>query len=202
MKRNLFIAIVIAVAVAFLASCEDKQIKISMKPQKTELSSDFSECFEVVDEPVTASVNANLVREMLAHSLWQVKIRRTDVPLPFDENINIAPYGSNCADGCYVGFGLKITDADGNIIQENKPTEYNSNCSIEDLDALLKLNAGEEMAICWPVSGKCVRAKEPLKFTVSCAYNLIINTQKGIENDLDVMPVEPAMPVEPVSTSY
>lgn len=186
MKRNLFIAVVIAVAIVFLTSCGGSPIEISMKPQKTELSSDFSECFEVVDEPVTASLNAGRVGNILTPSLWQVKIRRTDVPLPFDANINVAPYGSNCLDGCYVGFGLKITDADGNIIQENKATNYNPNCSIEDLDALIKLKAGKEMEICWAVADKCVKAKEPLTFTVSCAYNIITSPQKDIAKDSSV----------------
>lgn len=174
MKKNLLFVVVLVAAVALLASCKKKEI--SMTPETTKVSGSLAACFEVVDEPVKVALKDGKLDEM--ESVWSVKLRRTDAPLPFKEDSEIAAYGVFRTDGkAYynVGFGLKVTDAGGNTVQDAKANAsgFEGPYSYEDIDALFELNPGETGEIRWTVDSRCQDAKEPLKFTISSAYNSV-----------------------------
>ena len=174
MKKNLLFVVVLVAAVALLASCKKKEI--SMTPETTKVSGSLAACFEVVDEPVKVALKDGKLDEM--ESVWSVKLRRTDAPLPFKEDSEIAAYGVFRTDGkayYHVGFGLKVTDAGGNTVQDAKANAsgFEGPYSYEDIDALFELNPGETGEIRWTVDSRCQDAKEPLKFTISSAYDLV-----------------------------
>ncbi|MBP5558125.1 MAG: hypothetical protein J6X65_10525 [Bacteroidales bacterium] len=174
MKKNLLFVVVLVAAVALLASCKKKEI--SMTPETTKVSGSLAACFEVVDEPVKVALKDGKLDEM--ESVWSVKLRRTDAALPFGDDCEIAPYGSYRTDGssyCLAGFGLKIKDADGNVVQENEAVEggLSGPYSSDDVKALFQLKAGEVGEIRWTVDSRCQDAKEPLKFTISSAHNSV-----------------------------
>lgn len=176
MKKNLLFVVVLVAAVALLASCKKKEI--SMTPETTKVSGDLSACFEVVDEPVKVALKDGELE--MFRSVWTVKIRRTDADFPFSDDCDIDTYGvifggTPAHSTCLVGFGLKIKDAGGNVVQENEATRggmggpYSSN----DVKDLFKLKPGEVGEIRWGVDDRCMDAKEPLKFTISSAYKMV-----------------------------
>ena len=176
MKRNLFLIAVLIVAAVSLSAC--KKSNISMKPETTKISGDLAECFEVVDEGVDVKLKDGKLE--LFESVWRVKVRRTDAPLPFEEGVLLEEYGSYRTDGqayYLVGFGLRIEGADGDVVQENKATEggLGGPYSHDDVEGLLKLKPGEVGEIRWSVDDKCLDAEEPLKFKISSAYELVGN---------------------------
>ncbi len=172
MKRNLFFIAVLVVAVVSLSAC--KKSNISMKPETTKVSGDLANCFEVVDEEVVVKLKDGKLDDL--ESVWRVKVKRTDAPLPFEEGMNFISYGgySTITPYCLVGFGLRIEGADGDVVQENKATEGGMGGPYsDDVEGLLKLKPGEVGEIRWSVDKKCMDAKEPLKFKVSSAYELV-----------------------------
>ena len=180
MKRNLFLIAVLVVAAVALSAC--KKSNISMKPETTKVSGDLAECFEVVDEGVDVKLKDGKLE--LFESVWRVKVRRTDAPLPFEEGVLLEEYGSYRTDGqayYLVGFGLRIEGADGDVVQENKATEggLGGPYSHDDVGGLLKLKPGEVGEIRWSVDDKCLDAEEPLKFKISSAYELVGNPEES-----------------------
>ncbi len=176
MKKNLLFVVVLVAAVALLASCKKKEI--SMTPETTKVSGDLSACFEVVDEPVKVALKDGKLE--VFGSVWTVKLRRTDADFPFDDDCVIDAYGTFYTGKpvhsyCLVGFGLKITDADGNIVQKNEATEggMGGPYSSDDVEDLFKLKPGEVGEIRWSVDDRCQDAKAPLKFTISSAYHFV-----------------------------
>ena len=162
----------LVVAVVSLSAC--KKSNISMKPETTKVSGDLANCFEVVDEEVVVKLKDGKLDDL--ESVWRVKVKRTDAPLPFEEGMNFISYGgySTITPYCLVGFGLRIEGADGDVVQENKATEGGMGGPYsDDVEGLLKLKPGEVGEIRWSVDKKCMDAKEPLKFKVSSAYELV-----------------------------
>lgn len=176
MKRNLFFIAVLVVAAVALSACKKSNSNISMKPETTKISGDLAECFEVVDEEVVVKLKDGKLEPF--KSVWRVKVRRTDAPLPFEEGVLLEEYGSYRTDGqayYLVGFGLRIEGADGDVVQENEATEggLGGPYSHDDVEGLLKLKPGEVGEIRWSVDDKCLEAEKPLKFKVSSAYELV-----------------------------
>ena len=73
------------ILVAF-ASCSSKKTQISMKPETTTISGDLSECFEIVDQECIVKLDKKGGIEPFA--TWSVKLRRTDKPFPFADDID------------------------------------------------------------------------------------------------------------------
>ena len=172
MKKNLLFVVVLVAAVALLASCKKKEI--SMTPETTKVSGDLSACFEVVDEPVKIALKNGKLD--VYESFWTVKLRRTDAAFPFGDDCGIVSYGESSGSQspyCRVGFGLKITDADGNIVQKIAATEDWGGPNCDDVKDLFKLQPGEVGEIRWEVDRHCQDAKEPLKFTISSEYEMV-----------------------------
>ena len=173
MKKSLFVIAIVACAALFFTSCKsEKKEKLSMKPETTKISGDLSECFEVVDEDVVVKLKDGSTE---LGTVWRVKVRRTDAPLPFEDDMELEPYGTWRTDGTpyyNVGFGLRITGGDGDVVQENKATEggLGGPYSSDDVKALLKLKPGEVGEIRWSVDDDCLGAEEPMKFTISTAF--------------------------------
>ena len=173
MKKNLLFVVVLVAAVALLASCKKKEI--SMTPETTKVSGDLSACFEVVDEPVKVALKDGRLDVL---DFWTIKLRRTEEAFPFCDYYDIIPYGtygSREQSHCFVGFGLKITDADGNIVQKTSATDCDYSDDVKDL---FKLKPGEVGEIRWSVDDRCMDAKVPLKFSISSSY-------KTVEGDIE-----------------
>ena len=174
MKKNLLFVVVLVAAVALLASCKKKEI--SMTPETTKVSGDLSECFEVVDEPVKVALKDGKLE--MFETVWTVKLRRTDAEFLVSDDYDIIPYGTGSYEQshCLVGFGLKIKDADGIIVQNIVATEDWDGTNCDDVKDLFKLQPGEVGEIRWNIDDRCLNAKGPLKFTISSAYETVVES--------------------------
>lgn len=152
-----------------------KKEEISMKPETTSISGDLSDCYEVVDEDCIVKLKDG---KLESFATWRIKIRRTDNPLPFDEGVEVLPYGTFCTDGSTyynAGFGLEIMDEDNYTLDEFKATAggLQGVYSSEDIKQALKLKAGEECTIRWSVNEKLLETESPLTFRISSAYDIV-----------------------------
>lgn len=175
-KRSNFIALAVLTATVSLFSCESKK-QPTMTPQSTELSGDLKGYFEVVDKEITASENS--------WSLWNIELKRTDKPLPWDDDVTMAKFSSTYVDGrdyCQIGFGLETYDKDGNLICKRPATNCGilGSCSFDDVVELMKLKPDETGYIRWDVKQdeKEAKGKRNFTFKVTSAYKLFENKRK------------------------
>jgi hypothetical protein len=159
------------ILVAF-ASCSSKKTQISMKPETTTISGDLSECFEVVDQECIVKLDKKGGIEPFA--TWSVKLRRTDKPFPFADDIDVSAYGTwGPSVEAHGGFGIEVVDENGTTVQKSAATGsgFSGPYSHEDVEDLFKLKPGETGTIRWSVEDNALNAKE-LKFTISSAFEL------------------------------
>ena len=188
--KKLFLSI-LSVCTMIIVSCGDKNDKLVMTPESTEISGDLSEYFEVVDQEYAVALKDGRLEPF---ATWSIKVRRTDDGVPFDENAQISAYGTTYLDGrnyCKVGFGLEIFDADNNSVDKisAKGTGLMGPYSSDDILDLFKLKAGEEGTIRWLVDDKLIDAKKPLKFKITSAYDEEeggLSTSISEDDDLNV----------------
>ncbi|MBO4741145.1 MAG: hypothetical protein J5605_05825 [Bacteroidales bacterium] len=170
--KKLFLSI-LSVCTMIIVSCGDKNDKLVMTPESTEISGDLSEYFEVVDQEYAVALKDGHFEPF---ATWSIKVRRTDDGVPFDENAQVTAYGTTYFDGrnyCKVGFGLEIFDADNNSVDKISATGtgLSGPYSSDDILDLFKLKVGEEGTIRWLVDDKLIDAKKPLKFKITSAYD-------------------------------
>lgn len=169
MKKNLFKIALLFGATMFFSACGGGGDKLSMTPETTKISGQLADCFEVVDGECSVALKDG---EVERGAVWNIKVRRTEAPLPFNEGVNLCSYASFRTDGQYyqVGFGLTVTDANGSVVRTVAPTElpYSS----EDIENILKLKPGEEGVIRWRLEDEENNLDATLKFKLSSAYEL------------------------------
>lgn len=181
MKRTNTIMISVIMAGITLLSCEgEKQPKMS--PLSTELSGDLNGYFEVVEKEITADEGT--------WSLWNVELKRTDKPFPWDEDVTMADFNDSYSDGrayCKVGFGLETFDKDGNLIGKRAATACGlmGPYSSQDVLDLMKLRPGETGFIRWD-GLKEQEAKGKITFKVTSAIEMVAPKQsKASANNWD-----------------
>lgn len=170
--------------VAF-ASCGSKKTQISMKPETTTISGDLSDCFEVVDQECIVKLDKKGNIEPFA--TWSVKLRRTENPFPFADDINVSAYGTwGSSVKAHGGFGIEIVDENGTTVQKSAATGsgFSGPYSHEDVEDLFKLKPGETGTIRWSVEDNALNAKE-LKFTISSAFELCEASGSSSNDDDD-----------------
>lgn len=168
-KVNIIIAVAMLATGIMLRSCENKK-QLKMSPQSIEISGDLQGCFEVVDKEIVATEGR--------WSLWNVELKRTDMPFPWDEGMTVAKLNDTYSDGrayCKVGFGLETFDKDGNLVDKRSATAtgllgpYSSN----DILDLMKLQPGEIGIIRWDTNPYEDKAKDKLTFKITSACEII-----------------------------
>lgn len=166
-KRQIIIAAIVLAGIS-LISCEGKK-QLSMSPQTTELSGDLKGYFEVVDKEIAAGEDS--------WSLWNIELKRTDKPFPWDNGITLANFNDSYSDGrayCKVGFGLETFDEKGNLVGKRAATACGlmGPYSSQDVIDLMKLQLGETGFIRWD-GLKEKEAKGKLTFRITSAYELV-----------------------------
>ena len=144
-KVNIIIAVAMLATGIMLSSCENKK-QLKMSPQSIEISGDLQGCFEVVDKEIVATEGT--------WSIWNVEMRRTDEPFPWEDDITLAKFSETYVDGrsyCRVGFGLETFGEDGNLIAKRSATAtgLSGPYSGDDILDLLKLKPNETGFIRW-----------------------------------------------------
>lgn len=174
-----------AVILVAFASCGSKKTQISMKPETTTISGDLSECFEVVDQECIVKLDKKGNVEPFA--TWSVKLRRTDKPFPFADDIDVSAYGTwGSSVEAHGGFGIEVVDENGTTVQKSAATGsgFSGPYSHEDVEDLFKLKPGETGTIRWSVEDNALNAKE-LKFTISSAFELCEKSGDSSDNYSD-----------------
>ena len=102
MKKQTFITTLLVIATGMMfTNCEGKK-QPKMSPQSTELSGDLKGYFEVVDKEITAGEDS--------WSIWNIELKRTNKPFPWDEDVTMANFNDFYSDGrayCTVGWMRK-----------------------------------------------------------------------------------------------
>ena len=177
--------LLMAVILVAFASCSSKKTQISMKPETTTISGDLSDCFEVVDQECIVKLDKKGNIEPFA--TWSVKLRRTDKPFPFADDIDVSAYGTwGSSVEAHGGFGIEVVDENGTTVQKASATEggLSGPYSHEDVEDLFKLKPGETGTIRWSVNDDALNAKE-LKFTISSAFELCEKSESSSNDDDD-----------------
>lgn len=177
--------LLMAVIMVAFASCSSKKTQISMKPETTTISGDLSGCFEVVDQECIVKLDKKGNVEPFA--TWSVKLRRTEKPFPFADDIDVSAYGTwGASVEAHGGFGIEIVDENGTTVQKASATEggLSGPYSSEDVEDLFKLKPGEIGTIRWRVDDNVLNAKE-LKFTISSAFELCEKSEVSSNDDDD-----------------
>lgn len=177
--------LLMAVILVAFASCSSKKTQISMKPETTTISGDLSDCFEVVDQECIVKLNKKGKIEW--GSTWSVKLRRTEKPFPFADDIDVSAYGTwGSGVEAHGGFGIEIVDENGTTVQKASATEggLSGPYSSDDVVDLFKLKPGETGTIRWSVNDDVLAAKE-LKFTISSAFELCEKSGDSSDDEED-----------------
>ena len=185
MKKAFIFVSAIVLAGFMLTSCgEEKQPKMS--PKTTEVSGDLNGCFEVVEKEIKATEGFDAV--------WNVELKRTDKPLPWDDDVTLAKFSSTYVDGrdyCQIGFGLETYDREGNLINKRAATDCGimGSCRFDDVVELMKLKPNETGYIRWDVKRDEmeVKGKRNFTFKITSAYKLFENNKQDAAsaNDWD-----------------
>lgn len=168
-KGNKFIALAVLTAAVSLYSCENKK-QPTMTPKSTELSGDLKGYFEVVDKEITA--------EEGSWSLWNIELKRTDKPFPWDEDVTMANFNAFYSDGrayCKVGFGLETFDEKGNLVGKRAATACGllGPYSSQDVLDLMKLQPGETGFIRWDGMDEQKAKGKKFTFKVTSAIEMV-----------------------------
>lgn len=177
--------LLMAVIMVAFASCSSKKTQISMKPETTSISGDLSGCFEVVDQECIVKLDKKGNLEPFA--TWSVKLRRTETPFPFADDIDVSAYGTwGASVEAHGGFGIEVVDENGTTVQKSAATGsgFSGPYSHEDVEDLFKLKPGETGTIRWSVEDNALNAKE-LKFTISSAFELCEKSGDSSDNYSD-----------------
>lgn len=164
-KVNIIIAVAMLATGIMLSSCDNKK-QLKMSPQSIEISGDLQGCFEVVDKEIIATEGR--------WSLWNVEMRRTDKPFPWEDDITLAKFSETYVDGrsyCRVGFGLETFGEDGNLIAKRSATAtgLSGPYSGDDILDLLKLKPNETGFIRWDgTKEENVKGKITFRITSAC----------------------------------
>ena len=129
--------LLMAVIIVAFASCGSKKTQISMKPETTTISGDLSECFEIVDQECIVKLDKKGGIEPFA--TWSVKLRRTDKPFPFADDIDVSAYGTwGPSVEAHGGFGIEVVDENGTTVQKSAATGsgFSGPYSHEDVEDL------------------------------------------------------------------
>lgn len=167
MKKAFIFVSAIVLAGFMLTSCGGKK-QPKMSPKTTEVSGDLNGYFEVVEKEIKATEGFNAV--------WNVELRRTDKPLPWDKSTTLVKFNDYCypdENKCKVGFGIETFDKDDNMINKHSA---NSNILLsvrsDDFLDLMKLSPGETGIIRWDVRNEEKEVKGKLTFKISSAYEM------------------------------
>ena len=168
-KRSNFIALAVLTATVSLFSCESKK-QPTMTPQSTELSGDLKDYFEVVDKEITAGDDS--------WSLWNIELKRTDKPFPWEEDVTMANFNDFYSDGrayCKVGFGLETFDKDGNLVGKRAATACGllGPYSSQDVLDLMKLQPGETGFIRWDGMDEIEAKGKKFTFKITSAIEMV-----------------------------
>ena len=177
MKKNLLKMALLMGATMVFAACGggNSKDKLSMTPETTKITGPLSACFEVVDAECTVPLKDG---KPDLFAVWNIKVRRTEAPLPFEQGVELTAYGTYRTDGqpyYNVGFGITISDENGNIIRTASATEggMGGPYSSEDVTGLLALQPGDEGIIRWSVQNEEVNSEaSSLKFKLASAFEL------------------------------
>lgn len=146
MKKTNFIAF-IAICSVMLISCS-KSMDITLTPKSTQVKGELKEYFTVVDKNYIVKYDKDGYPK---YKEITIELQRTGVPFAFDKK-GIEPVG-NSGDGVRgnFGIGIKIYDADNNIIKSVSPTAdgLSGVYSSEDLENLLILEENETGIVRW-----------------------------------------------------
>ena len=168
-KRSNFIALAVLTATVSLFSCESKK-QPTMTPQSTELSGDLKDYFEVVDKEITAGDDS--------WSLWNIELKRTDKPFPWEEDVTMANFNDFYSDGrtyCKVGFGLETFDKDGNLVGKRAATACGllGPYSSQDVLDLMKLQPGETGFIRWDGMKEKKAKEKEFTYKITSAIEMV-----------------------------
>lgn len=172
-KVNIIIAVAMLATGIMLSSCENKK-QLKMSPQSIEISGDLQGCFEVVDKEIVATEGT--------WSIWNVEMRRTDEPFPWEDDITLAKFSETYVDGrsyCRVGFGLETFGEDGNLIAKRSATAtgLSGPYSGDDILDLLKLKPNETGFIRWDGT-KEENVKGKITFRITSAVEMVEGEDK------------------------
>ena len=167
-KRNIIIAAAIFAAGFTLSSCESKK-QLKTLPQSTGISGELQGCFEVVDKEIVASEDN--------WPIWNVEMRRTDKPFPWEDGITLAKFSETYIDGrsyCKVGFGLETFDENGGLIDKRSATTtgLSGPYSSDDIFDLLKLQPDKTGFIRWD-GAKEEKMKGKITFRITSAVEIV-----------------------------
>lgn len=131
-----------------LTSC-DKFVE----PKTSEIDGDMAGCYELTGTKYQYAVNEGV-------GSFVVTIKRTEQSVPFASEV-VAPFNNGNDKNYYLaGFGYTLFDKNGKEIYKTTPEE--SNLSVEEVEAILALNAGEEKTLTIKVSEDIKPAKVAL----------------------------------------
>ncbi len=146
MKQTNFIALV-AICSLMLFSCS-KSMDVTLTPKSTQVKGDLKEYFTVVDKSYVVKYDKEGYPK---YKEITIELQRTGVPFAFDKK-GIEPVGHSGAGvrGNF-GIGIKIYDADDNIIKSVSPTAdgLSGVYSSEDLENLFILEENETGIVRW-----------------------------------------------------
>ena len=174
MKKSTITSVlfVIVAGLSFTACNGNKQRKMS--PQSTELSGDLNGYFEVVDKEITAGEDS--------WSIWNIELKRTDKPFPWDEDVTVANFNDFYSDGrayCKVGFGLETFDEKGNLVGKRTATACGllGPYSSQDVLDLMKLRPGETGFIRWDGMDEKKAKGKKFTFKITSAIEMVAAKQ-------------------------
>ena len=174
MKKQTFITTLLVIATGMMfTNCEGKK-QPKMSPQTTELSGDLKGYFEVVDKEITAGEDS--------WSIWNIELKRTNKPFPWDEDVTMANFNDSYSDGrayCKVVFGLETFDEKGNPVGKRAATACGllGPYSSQDVLDLMKLQPGETGFIRWDGMDEKKAKGKKFTFKITSAIEMVAAKQ-------------------------
>ena len=164
--NNIFFLLFALMLIA--SACGKKQP--TMTPQTVEITGDLNGYFEVAQKEIVATEGR--------WSLWNVELKRTDKPFPWDEGMTMAKFNDTYTDGrayCKIGFGLETFDKDGNALGKRSATATGllGPYSSDDILDLMNLQSGETGIIRWDTDPTEDKTKGKLSFRITSAYEIV-----------------------------
>ena len=165
----LFISTLVSVGLSSCGNKNNSEDGYKLTPVTTNIKGDLSDYYEVVEREYTTTQNYRTMMDN-THTILTVEIRRTDKEFDFEPETT-EPMGTvSVWMSGYVGFGIEILDASGDVVTKRAPTEggLNGMYSSADMAEALKLKPGETANVRWQINFE--DDENPATFRLTSAY--------------------------------
>lgn len=156
---------------ALLMSCGgNKKDGLMVTPETTEIKGPLKGYYEVVQKDYAIKNNS-------WSDVINVELKRTDKALPFDPQDALCFGEYDAEKPVRVGFGIELLDEAGDVVEiiNANATGLSGVYSTDDVDAAIRLAAGETGIVRWSVDVD----NEPVSFRITSAVDESDSSQSG-----------------------